>query len=75
MIYNVFTYEPYEGHQHVLDDCDEQGLRSFLSSYTGYIDDLTVIEGGILDNDTLISQLGFLRYRGKIDMSEEGGEG
>ena len=67
MIYNVFTYEPYEGRERaVLEFGDEQELHSFLSSYTGYIDDLTIIEGKILDNDTLITQLGFIRYWGKI---------
>ncbi len=66
MTYNVFTYVPYEGYDHVLCDCDEQGLRTFLSKYTWYLDDLTIIEGKILNTDTLIKQLGFLRYRGKI---------
>ena len=66
MTYNVFTFEPYEGYDHVLVDCDEQGLRTFLSRYTGYLDNLTIIEGKLLDIDVFIGQLDFLRYGGKI---------
>jgi hypothetical protein len=66
MTYNVFTYDKYDGCEHVLGDCDEQELRTFLSKYTGYLHRLTIIEGKLLDTDTLIEQLGFLRYRGKI---------
>lgn len=66
MTYNVFTYDKYDGYEHVLVDCDEQGLRSFLSRYKGYLDDLTIFEGKISNTDTLVEQLGFLRYRGKI---------
>ena len=66
MTYNVFVFEPYEGYAHVLADCDEQELRNFLSRYKGYLDDLTIIEGKISNTDTLIGQLGFQRFWGKI---------
>lgn len=66
MIYNVFAWDSYENYTQVLYDVDAEGLKMYLQKYSGYIDDLTIIEGRIANNVDVVRELGLNTHRGRI---------
>ena len=66
MIYNVFVWEEYENYTQVLEDVDAEGLKMYLQKYSGYMDDLTIIEGRVANNVDVVRELGFNTHRGRI---------
>lgn len=66
MIYNVFVWDSYENYAQVLEDVDTEGLKGYLQKYSGYMDDLTIIEGRMANNADVVRELGFNTHRGRI---------
>lgn len=64
-VYNVFLYEPYEGHSHVLQDASPEAVKEYLLRNNDFLDMFTIFEGPMADTDTVIKSLGLRRHYGK----------
>ena len=63
--YQVFVWAN-DTYNHTLEDVDPEGLKRFLSTYKGFVGDLTIIEGRVMDNVSLLKDLGVATSFGKV---------
>ncbi len=66
MIYNVFVWDSSENYTQVLWNVDAEDLKMYLQKYSGYVDDLAIIEVRMANNDDVVRELGFNPHRGRI---------
>ena len=65
-VFQLFRYYPYENETHEVKDGSLKDIHYWLLNYPNeYLDDLTIIEGPVVDIDLLLSEMGLRRDMGK----------